>query len=538
VDGRLGRWPGPTSDYPVCSLGYQVAAWIEDRCAIPDREQQGDKLLLTDEQARFIVEYYRLDPQTGQFVYFRGAQLTRPQKWGKGPLAAAIICAEAAGPVRFDHWVALEETPAGVVGKPVATPLIQITALSEEQAQNVYSALLPMIELGALGRDVEDTGLGRINLPAGGKIEWTTAAAVSRLGQRITFVVQDQTESWLATNGGRKLADNQRRNLAGMNARWLSTPNAWDPTEESVAQYTAENEHDGVLHDDVTPAEGLSIRNQAERRRALRAVYGDAVTGHRLGHRQIKPWINLDRIEAEITALLPRDPAQAERWFLNRKEAPESKAFNGAHWDELADPHEIPAGELIVVGVDGARFADGLGMIATDVLSGYQWPLGIWERPQEAGDEYEHPLHEVDGALAEAMRRWEVWRVYIDPQYIDHLVTKWQGEYGEKRVIEWFTNRPRQMAWAVRNYSQAFAARDFRHSGDEDFTRHIKNAVRRKVTVYDDDHRQMYVIAKDRPDSPRKMDAAAAAVISWEARGDAISAGATKKPHYRTRGWS
>ena len=44
------------------------------------------------------------------------------------------------------------------------------------------SALLPMIELGALGSEVEDTGLGRINLPGGGKIEPVTASAISRLG--------------------------------------------------------------------------------------------------------------------------------------------------------------------------------------------------------------------------------------------------------------------------------------------------------------------------------------------------------------------
>jgi hypothetical protein len=62
---------------------------------------------------------------------------------------------------------------------------------------------------------------------------------------------------------GRKLADNQRRGLAGMGGRWLSTPNAWDPTEESVAQYTSEQEHDGVLHDDVEPPDSLSLRNKA-----------------------------------------------------------------------------------------------------------------------------------------------------------------------------------------------------------------------------------------------------------------------------------
>jgi hypothetical protein len=45
-----------------------------------------------------------------------------------------------------------------------------------------------------------------------------------------------------------------------------------------------------------------------------------------------------------------------------------------------------------VIGVDGARFADALGIVATDVESGFQWPLGVWERPESsAPDDYEHP---------------------------------------------------------------------------------------------------------------------------------------------------
>jgi len=58
------------------------------------------------------------------------------------------------------------------------------------------------------------------------------------------------------------------------------------------------------------------------------------------------------------------------------------------------------------------------------------------------------------------------------------------------------------------------------------FARHVKNTVRRKITAKDADGRPLWGISKDRPDSPRKIDAAAAAVISWEARGDAIAKGA------------
>ncbi len=519
-------WRGPEVPGEFPTLGYEVADWIEARCAIPDREQVGNPFLLTDEQLLFLLHFYRLDPDTGRFVHFRGAQITRPQKWGKGPLAAAMVCAEAQGPVLFDGW----DADGNPVGKPWATPLIQVTAVTESQTENIYSALLPMIELGALRAEIEDTGLGRINLPGGGKIEPVTAGALSKLGQRVTFVPQDQTESWVRTNQGRKLADNQRRGLAGTGGRWLSTPNAWDPTEESVAQYTAENEHEGVYHDDVVPPEGLSIRNKAERRRALRVVYGDALTGKRGGKKgAIDSWLDLDRLDAEIVALLARDPAQGERWFLNRKEADEAKAFNGQAWDEMGSSFTLVKKSLVVVGGDGARFVDGLGLVGTNVETGNQWCIGIWEREESAQEDYEHPFTEIDGALTEVFEVCDVWRGYFDPQWIEEWVDTWQGRWGEKRIKRWWTNRPKPVAYAVRNYAQAIGSKAFEHDGSPDLTRHVKNAVKRPVNVFDEKHRQMHSIGKDKADSPRKMDGAMAAVLSWEARGDAIAAGAKAK---------
>lgn len=512
------------------TLGYQVADFIEAKCVIPDRDQVGDPFINTDEQLRFLLWFYRIRPQASfdgtrwgmPFVFARGGQLVRPQKWGKGPFAGAIVGAEAAGPVVFDGW----DAAGHPVGRPWATPLIQVTALSEDQSGNVWSALLPMIELGDFAADIPDTGLTRINLPGGGRIEPVTSSAKSRLGQRVSFVVQDQTESWTQTNGGRALADNQRRNLAGVGGRWLSTPNAWDPSEESVAQWTSEHELDGVFHDDVTPPDSLSVRNKAERRKALKIVYGDS------------SWVDLDRVDSEIEALLARDPAQAERWFLNRKNASEGRAFNIDRWDDLRSEMTVEDGSLVVIGVDGARFKDALAIVATDVESGHQWPLGIWERPEYAGDDYEHPFDEVDGAMLDAFERFDVWRAYVDPQHIDSLLSRWQGRWGEKRVLPWYTNRPKPAAHAVRAYQDAVGAGDLSHDGNVDFRRHIRNAVRMKLNVYDDDHRQMHSLQKDRPNSSRKMDAAWAGALSWEARSDAIAAGVTKRGPVVARGFN
>lgn len=317
-----------------------------------------------------------------------------------------------------------------------------------------------------------------------------------------------------------------------MGGRWLSTPNAWDPTEESVAQYTSEQEREGVYHDDVEPAEGLSIRNKAERRRALRTVYGDAVAGTREGTKNgVRPWINLDRIDSEIQALLARDPAQAERFFLNRKESPETKAFSGEQWDSLATDYVPEPGSLVVLAADGARFVDALAVIATEVETGYQWPIGIWERPEGAPDGYEHPMDEVDGAVSEAVETFAVWRIYVDPGSatgnIDPLLEKWQGRWGERSVLPWLMNRPKQTAFAVSSYTAAINTGDLSHADDPDFARHVKNAVRWPVRANDDEGRPLHVIGKDRPNSPHKIDAAAAGVLSWECRGDAIAAGAT-----------
>jgi hypothetical protein len=138
----------------------------------------------------------------------------------------------------------------------------------------------------------------------------------------VTFVVQDETHSWVQSNGGWQLADNQRRNLAGMKGRFLETTNAFDPVENSVAQRTFEGKAPGTLLDDADPPPG-SIRNKRERRKVMQAVYGDSW------------WIDFDRIDAEIEALLEHDPAQAERFFLNRKLASEGAAFDierDRHW--------------------------------------------------------------------------------------------------------------------------------------------------------------------------------------------------------------
>lgn len=531
-------WRGPEAEFEATglrfpTLGVRAIEWIEDNCVIPDGDQQGDPFILTDEMCRFLVHFYRLDPagwsqrhDGPRFAHERGGQLVRPQKWGKGPFSAAVICFEADGPCVPDGW----DAEGAVVGRPWQTPTIQVTALSEEQTDNVFRALVPMIQMGPLNDRIPDTGITRVNLPGGGIISPVTASARSRLGQRLTFAVEDETHGWTERSQGIRLADTQRRNMAGMGGRFMETTNAWDITEGSVAQLTYENQV-GVYVDYPQPIGG-SVRNKAERRKAMRHAYGDSV---RNGPRW-RGWVDLDRIDVEIEALVKRDPAQAERFFLNRVHAGEDVVFDLNAWADSAHPETVIADKsMIAIGVDGARYFDALAIVATDIQTFHQWPLFIAEVPENAGPDYEHDLEGADAAVAAAFDRYDVRQLYADPQKIEHLVDRWIGRYGKDVAVEWFTNQrsSRKVGDAVAFYVTAVASGDMTHDGDSVFTRHILNSRRKTLTSLDDDGRPQFTLQKDRPGSRNKIDAAMAGMLSCEARRDAIAKGALNKPAAR-----
>jgi len=521
-------WRGPKIRGEKPTLGFLVLDFVESNCVIPDGLYQGEPFILSEEQKQFVLGLYELKPDakpnptkpSRAFVSNRGGQLVAPQKWGKGPFSAALTIAEAYGPVLFDGWDADGEP----VGRSWPTPHIQITAVSEDQTENVYRALLPMITLGDLKYDIPDTGLTRINLPNGGLIEPVTASARSRLGQRITFAVEDEAHDWNRRNGGRKLADTQRRNLAGTGGRFLETGNAWDPNEDSVAQNTFEKET-GVYKLMLHGGSG-SIANKRERMRVLGRVYEHSW------------WVDADRISAEIDNLLERgELAQAERFFMNRIVPGEDRAFELKRWNALVRAgYVVNDGAMITIGIDGARYEDALAIIGTEIESGHQFVLGIWERPENSDDEYEHSMHEVDGVIEDAFNRFDVWRAYCDPgstvANILPWMEKWQGKFGEKKVIEWQMNRPKPAAYMVRHYTAAIASGDLTHDGNRTFSEHIANARRKATTVLDEDGRVMYLLSKESPHSLKKIDAAAAAALAWEARGDAIAAGVSTTGGY------
>lgn len=70
--------PSYPGEFP--SLGWGVLDWITENLAQPET-QEYRPLVLTREQAEFVLKFYELDPVTGRRSVQRGV-LSRPRGWG------------------------------------------------------------------------------------------------------------------------------------------------------------------------------------------------------------------------------------------------------------------------------------------------------------------------------------------------------------------------------------------------------------------------------------------------------------------------
>lgn len=549
---RARRSSAPSKAEPRNRILWVALEWIREHCVIPDGFREGEPFDPYEWQQQYLGHFYLVRgdaewdskrPQLAKAFVYRRALLVGPQKLGKDPLEAAQICLEGAGPCVFAGWAVKGEAyrcrdhgcPCGweydydagePKGMPWPTPLIQITAVSQEATQNTYDALRPMIEKGKLANIIPRTGEEFIRLPRGGRIDTVTSSALSRLGQRVTFVSQGEVGIYTRTNGMEKVADTQYRGLAGMGGRASLHTNAWDPSEHSVAQQQYESNAPDVYRQFDSPPNTLSFRNKEERRKILRRVYPSDTWRENGGH------VDLDAIEAEAADLVSRDPAQAARFFGNQLVAGAGKAFDLEQWNALADPkHVVPKGALIALGFDGSRVDDHTALIATEIATGFQWPLGVWDPATFAG---EIPAHQVNAAVDDAFHDYKVIAFYYDPPYWKDEGAAWEGRYGDKIVHAWPTYRNRPMGFAVRNFVTAIGTGALSHSGDATLTRHIGNAHRRELLERDDKGARLWTLQKERDGSPDKIDGATAACLSWEARSDAISDGAlNRKAHFK-----
>lgn len=528
----------PLDKQPWPTLGPQVCAFIESFLVFGPGDLRGEPARLDAEKRALIYRMYEIYPQGHEQAgrrRFKRVAISLRKGSAKTELGAWIAACELHpdAPVRCIGW----DDDGNPIGGGVTDPYVPMVAYTEEQSDELaYAALRVILEYSPLAGDF-DIGLGRIMRIGGdGKAVSLATSPDARDGARTTFQLFDETHRFtlprLKQAHRTMLANIPKRKLA--DAWSLEITTAPSPGEGSVAEDTmdyARQVRDGKIVDSRLfffhrqASDGYDLTSEDGIRAAVIEASGP-----------VAEWSDIDGIVEQW-----RDPtadrAYLERVWLNRLVRASERAFDAERWRELADlGFTPPDGAMITIGFDGARYHDATALVATHILSGYQWPLGIWERPAGV-DVWEVPVSEVENAVAAAFSRWDVWRMYCDPPYWETHVAQWAGQYGEERVMLWWTSRTKPMAYAVKSFVNAIASGELSHSGDVALARHVGNACRRVLTMRDDQGEPLWTIYKERPDSPHKIDAAMAAILSWEARTDALAAGVGENQSvYDTRG--
>ena len=476
------------------TLGPYVCKWIDRYLVHTEGDYFGQPFRLRPWQKRFLWRAYELNPD-GTRRYTRGL-LGLAKGNGKSELAAAIACAELAGPVMFDGW----DNPP----KRRTAPIIPVGAASFEQADLAFGAARTMLREGPLSQrfEVYDTEILVKNGP--GRMYRVAAVAGTNDGARPTFFLADELHEWT----GRK----ERVHLVLSNGRakrqdaWelaISTA-GWDLTSLLGRMYlhgkrvAAGEEDDPSFLFEWHEAPGeVKMGN----RRSLEAAI-------RKANPAIGDFLPLENV---IARARPSEMPEFEwlRYHANQwVSAPDRWLPQGA-WDGRSGKRKPPEdGTPIVIGFDGSYAGDSTAIVGATIEEVPRiFVIGAWEKSAEAGDDWRVDIPDVEQSIRNACSRWQVQRVGCDP-------FRWQrsiavlAEAGFP-VIEWPSHQPSRMVPACAQFYDAVVNEQLTHDGDERMAKHIANAI---VKIDSRGPR----ITKDHKDSVRRIDLAVAAVIAHD----------------------
>jgi hypothetical protein len=531
--------PSDEDEEPWPSLGGPICDLIEERAVFGPGSLKGLPAVLDDEKRAAIWKAYEVYPKGHAYAgrrRFRRVRISWRKGTAKTEFGGWLCFAELHpdGPVRFDGW----DASGNPVGRPVRDPYIPMLAYTEEQVMELAYGVLYTVCTEGPDADLFDPGLDRIirlsdTGRADGKAVPLANSPNSRDGARTTFQYYDETHR-LTLPSHLAAYETMEANLPKrpLDDPWsLGTTTAGRPGMGSVAEKD-KDEAEAIAKGDVEEPEMFYFHREASTVHDLKTMAGRVEAIREASGPSVAAWSDLRSI-AKQWDRPGADKSYLERTWLNRWTQADAQAYDPVQWAALACPTSgLANGAMVTVGLDGSRWKDTTTLVLTDVQSKVQYAAAIWT-PDENNPV---DMAEVDAKVDEIFTTYDVLRMYGDPAWgFDKLMAEWSGKYGPKKVVEYYTDSRnlRSTALMCRAYSQAIESGEVFNDGDPVMAAHIGNSQKRDAKIVDDEGKPLWVMAKERHDSPLKIDYAMAGGLSWRACLDAISAGlAVAKPTY------
>lgn len=481
-------WDGGKAGHyilPRFTLGWQQIRWVTKNLL----DDEGKPFKLTQEQSRFILWMYAIN-ERGEFLY-REIILQRLKGWGKDPLASVICALEFVGPCRFKGWASSDRyRELGVLkGDPIAKShpraWIQIAAVNLAQTKNTMLLFPGLFTKECIKEHTIDLGKEVIYAHGGQRqIAAVTSSPRALEGGRPTLVILNETHHWLSNNDGHAMYDVIERNVVKSKdgaARTLSITNAYEPSENSVAQQQRESWEDeaaglsidtGVMYDSleanldariVMPRipDGISETGEPLYREATEIETKTYIGAIVEGVRGDATWLNIKNIVNSI--LNKKNPiSRSRRFFYNQVMASENAwahpAAIRAAIDPLAEDARTHGGgstrdswlvgpdEPCVMFLDGSKSEDSTGLVGCRLSDGYVFTIGIWQKPKgERGALWLVDRWAVDARVNEAHERFKIVAFFADPshaldddddtRYWDEFIDRWHRKFKDRYLL-------------------------------------------------------------------------------------------------------
>jgi phage terminase large subunit-like protein len=178
-------------------------------------------------------------------------------------------------------------------------------------------------------------------------------------------------------------------------------------------------------------------------------------------------------------------------------------------WDSLTvkNREQIP-GEDVILGFDGSFNGDSTAIVAWYL--GGEKPhldiLAIWERPDDADQNWFIPVAEVESCIIDAYRNpdYSIREVVFDPARYSRTFMLFDEE---GMPVVSYPNSAERMVPATAKFYEAVMNNSFTHSGHEALNRHVANSMTKTSS------RGLMI---QKANSKKKIDACVASIFSYD----------------------